>query len=181
MELGDKKLRVKKASIGIKQIPSIEMGINAMSMLAGTTSTESEESTVIQLLNLVTPDELMDNEEYEGMASPAHPSSMIKPGQANVEAEICDDVREECEKFGTIVEIKVPRPIGGSRQTPGIGKVYVRYTTTEASTKALRALAGRKFADRTVVTTYFPEVSRYPCPLATKVPESWTNTLAGEL
>jgi len=66
MELGDKKLKVRKASIGIKQVSGIEMGVNAMSMLAGTTSTESEESSVVQLLNMVTPDELMDNDDYEG-------------------------------------------------------------------------------------------------------------------
>lgn len=38
-----------------------------------------------------------------------------------------------------------------------MGKIYVKYETAEAATKALRALAGRKFADRTVVTTLFPE------------------------
>lgn len=71
--------------------------------------------------------------------------------------EICDDVREECSKYGQIVEIKVPRPVGGSRQSAGVGKIYVKYDTPESATKALKALAGRKFADRTVVTTYFPE------------------------
>lgn len=68
MELGDKRLKVWRASIGIKQVSGIEMGVNAMSMLAGTTSTDSEESSVIQLLNMVTPEELMDNDDYEGRA-----------------------------------------------------------------------------------------------------------------
>jgi splicing factor U2AF subunit len=39
-----------------------------------------------------------------------------------------------------------------------VGKIYIKFETPEIATKALRALAGRKFADRTVVTTYFPEV-----------------------
>ena len=76
---------------------------------------------------------------------------------ADVFTEICDDVRDECSKYGQIVEIKVPRPVGGSRQSAGVGKIFVKYDTPESATKALKALAGRKFADRTVVTTYFPE------------------------
>ncbi|KAF3769349.1 hypothetical protein M406DRAFT_345075 [Cryphonectria parasitica EP155] len=136
MELGDRHLKVRKASIGITQIASVEMGVNAMSMLAGTTSTDSEVTRVLQLLNMVTPEELMDPDDYE---------------------EICEDVRDECGKFGTILELKVPRPSGGSKQSAGIGKIYVKFDSPESATKALKALAGRKFADRTVVTTYFPE------------------------
>jgi splicing factor U2AF subunit len=81
--------------------------------------------------------------------------------------EIRDDVQEECEKFGAILAIKIPRPAGGSRQSAGVGKIFIKFETPESATKALRALAGRKFADRTVVTTYFPEVN-YPsaAPLA---------------
>jgi splicing factor U2AF subunit len=55
--------------------------------------------------------------------------------------------------------MKVPRPTGGSRQSNGVGKIFVKFDTPESAGKALRALAGRKFADRTVVTTYFSEVS----------------------
>jgi hypothetical protein len=67
MPLGEQKLKVKKASIGITQVAG-EMSVNAMSMLAGTTSTHAEASSrVLQLLNMVTPEELMDNDDYEGM------------------------------------------------------------------------------------------------------------------
>ena len=37
-----------------------------MSMLAGTTSDNLDEGRVLQLLNMVTPEELIDNEDYEG-------------------------------------------------------------------------------------------------------------------
>lgn len=60
--------------------------------------------------------------------------------------------------------MKIPRPSGGSRQSAGVGKIYVKFETADQTTKALTALAGRKFADRTVVTSYFPEV----CNLATE-------------
>ncbi|KAI8965897.1 hypothetical protein F5Y11DRAFT_310722 [Daldinia sp. FL1419] len=136
MVIGDKNLKVKKASIGITQVAGVEMGVNAMSMLAGTTANDSEETRVLQLLNMVTPEELMDNDDYQ---------------------EICEDVQEECSKFGKVLDLKVPRPTGGSRQSAGVGKIYVKFDTTESAKGALKALAGRKFADRTVVTTYFPE------------------------
>ncbi|KAK0751677.1 hypothetical protein B0T18DRAFT_74699 [Schizothecium vesticola] len=136
MMLGDHCLKVQKASIGITQVAG-EMGVNAMSMLAGTTAIDSDISRVLQLLNMVTPDELMDNDDYE---------------------EIRDDVQEECQKYGKIISVKIPRPVGGSRQSAGVGKIYVKFEAPESATKALQALAGRKFSDRTVVTTYFPEV-----------------------
>lgn len=71
MELGDKHLKVQRASIGNTQASGLEMGVNAMSMLAGTTSQGLEEGRVLQLLNMVTPEELIDNEDYEGKL-PSH-------------------------------------------------------------------------------------------------------------
>ncbi|KAL4941909.1 hypothetical protein BDV06DRAFT_193381 [Aspergillus oleicola] len=136
MELGDRHLKVVRASIGQTQAAGLDMGVNAMSMFAKTTSQDLESSRVLQLLNMVTPEELMDNEDYE---------------------EICDDVRDECSKFGRVIELKIPRPTGGSRQSPGVGKIFVKFETIEATTAALKTLAGRKFSDRTVVTTYFSE------------------------
>lgn len=66
MEIGDSVLKVQKACVGFQQASGLEMGVNAMSMLAGTTSTDLEHGRVLQLLNMVTPEELLDNEEYEG-------------------------------------------------------------------------------------------------------------------
>lgn len=75
--------------------------------------------------------------------------------------EILEDVREECSKYGNVLDIKVPRPSGGSRQSNGVGKIYVKYDQPQSAQKALQALAGRKFADRTVVVTFFGEVSYF--------------------
>ena len=66
MELGDKHLKVQRASIGLTQVSGLEMGVNAMSMLAGTTSQGLEEGRVLQLLNMVTAEELIDNDDYDG-------------------------------------------------------------------------------------------------------------------
>lgn len=65
---------------------------------------------------------------------------------------------EEAQKHGQVLEMKIPRPSMGSRQSAGVGKIFIKYSDTTGAKTALQALAGRKFADRTVVTTYFDEV-----------------------
>lgn len=160
MELGDKHLKVQRASIGVTQASGLEMGVTAMSMLAGTTSTDLEEGRVLQLLNMVTAEELIDNQEYEGLRKIFYSSFLSQARNADQNnTEICEDIKEECEKYGQVLEMKVPRPSGGSRQSNGVGKIFVKYDDADSARKALQALAGRKFADRTVVTTYFSEVS----------------------
>ena len=66
MALGDQPLKVQRASIGVSQAAGLEMSVNAMSMLAGTTSSDLAEGRVLQLLNMVTAEELMNDEDYQG-------------------------------------------------------------------------------------------------------------------
>ncbi|RMZ82058.1 hypothetical protein DV737_g2165, partial [Chaetothyriales sp. CBS 132003] len=138
MELGEAKIKVVRASTGFTQASGLELGVQAMSMFAGTQNSEIDGGRVLQLLNMVTAEELIDNEDFQ---------------------EICEDVQEECSKYGTILEMKIPRPSGGSRQSAGVGKIYLKYETSEDAKKALDSLAGRQFANRTVVVTYFDEAS----------------------
>lgn len=105
-------------------------------MFAKTTSQDMETGRVLQLLNMVTVDELLDNEDYE---------------------EIMEDIHEECSKYGKVLGLKIPRPSSGGRQQSGVGKIYVKFDTEQSATNALKALAGRKFSDRTVVVSYFGE------------------------
>ena len=53
------------------------------------------------LLNMVTPEELMEEEEYE---------------------DILEDIKEECNKYGVVRSVEIPRPIEGV-DVPGCGKV----------------------------------------------------------
>ena len=69
MELGEEHLKVQRASIGIQQVGG-EMSVNAMSLMAGTTSSDVEAGRVLCLMNMITPEELMDAEEADGMLSP---------------------------------------------------------------------------------------------------------------
>jgi splicing factor U2AF 65 kDa subunit len=153
MELGDSVLKVQRASIGIQQM-SGEMSVNAMSMMAGTTNSNSDASRVLCLMNMITPEELMDADEADGELPPTRYMTLILTFSY---LEILEDVKEECAKYGALLDVKMPRPTGGSRQNNGIGKIYIKYERPESAQKALAALAGRKFADRTVVVTVFGE------------------------
>jgi splicing factor U2AF subunit len=67
MDVGGKKLKVTKASIGPTQVANFDVGITAISGLASQTANDVEGSRVLQLLNMVTAEELLDNDDYEGM------------------------------------------------------------------------------------------------------------------
>lgn len=58
---------------------------------------------VLCLMNMVTPEDLMDEEDYE---------------------DILEDIRMECCKFGVVRSIEIPRPIEGV-EVPGLGKVII--------------------------------------------------------
>lgn len=58
-------------------------------------------TAVLCLLNMVLPEELLDDEDYE---------------------EILEDVQEECCKYGSVCSIEIPRPVHGV-EVPGCGKV----------------------------------------------------------
>lgn len=58
---------------------------------------------VLCLMNMVSPEELLDDEEYE---------------------EIVEDVRDECSKYGQVKSIEIPRPVDGL-EVPGTGKVDI--------------------------------------------------------
>ncbi|KAK2190005.1 hypothetical protein NP493_89g03006 [Ridgeia piscesae] len=130
---GDKKLIVQRASVGAKggqmpvqiQIPGLNM---TQVQAGGTIPTE-----VLCLMNMVTPEELEDEDEYE---------------------DILEDVKEECGKYGTVKSLEVPKPIKGI-EVPGVGKIYVEFNSVIDCQKAQQALAGRKFSNRVVVTSYY--------------------------
>ncbi|MEQ2188251.1 hypothetical protein GOODEAATRI_013128 [Goodea atripinnis] len=78
---------------------------------------------VLCLLNMVMPEELVDDEDYE---------------------EILEDIREECCKYGNVRSIEIPRPVDGV-EVPGCGKIFVEYVSPADCQKAMQALTGRKF------------------------------------
>ncbi|XP_028133474.1 splicing factor U2AF 50 kDa subunit-like [Diabrotica virgifera virgifera] len=132
MQLGDKRLIVQRASVGAKNttvLPAVQIQVPGLS-LVGASGPATE---VLCLLNMVTPDELKDEEEYE---------------------DILEDIKEECNKYGVVRSIEIPRPIDGV-EVPGCGKVFVEFNSVLDCQKAQQTLTGRKFSNRVVVTSYF--------------------------
>jgi len=134
MQLGDKKLIVQRASVGSKNTSAmntapVQIQVPGMAGISG----PGAPTEVLCLLNMVTPEELQEEEEYE---------------------DIVEDIREECSKYGAVKSIEIPRPVPGV-DVPGLGKVFIEFLGIPECQKAQHSLTGRKFSNRVVVTSYF--------------------------
>eukprot|EP00729_Bicosta_minor_P006164 gene6164-13264_t len=88
---------------------------------------------VLIMLNMLSREDLMNDEEYE---------------------DVMDDIRMECVKAGEVNSVKIPRPSADGSATPGMGKVFVEFADIPAAEAAQANLSGRKFGDKTVVTSF---------------------------
>ena len=171
MELGDRYLVVQRASIGAKPgqpgIPNLPFEafpeIPRPIMPAGDVSSPTE-ARILLMLNMVTPDDLVDDEEY---------------------SEIYEDVKDECSRYGPVEDLRIPRPVkkdksrwapgeGGQQaaldaqradEAAGVGRVYVKFISPTGANSALKALAGRSFAGRSIIATLLTEDSLTTPPL----------------
>jgi len=100
--------------------------------------------------------------------------------------EMVNDIRSECEKFGRVLNIVVPRPAkkiihdsvehftfddyrqgqissddssddDAAAQVPGLGKVFVEYDDASATELACSTMRGRTYDGRMVICTYHSE------------------------
>lgn len=171
MELGDRKLIVQRASAG-QRGPGAVSGMTGAN--AGALSSRSfglpnsnepgEPTKCMTMLNMVTPQELIDDGEY---------------------GEIVEDVRDECAKYGQVIDVRIPRPVAHSKgssaqawkktveeagsataqengqeeskEREGVGRVYVRFAEVAHCETALKAIAGRSFGGRLVIAAYIKE------------------------
>ncbi|XP_057794927.1 splicing factor U2af large subunit A-like isoform X2 [Salvia miltiorrhiza] len=159
LKVGDKTLTVRRATVSgqlkseqeyvlaqaqqhiaiQKMVLGAEAG--ALNIAGGQPPTNVEIPTkVLCLTEVVTTDELMDDGEYE---------------------EILEDMREECQKFGELIDVVIPRPVPDSAPSNGVGKVFLEYSDTAGCVKAKSALSGRKFGGNSVTALYYPEDKYY--------------------
>lgn len=95
----------------------------------------SVNSKVLRLSNMVTKEDLTDDNEFW---------------------DIRQDVMEECNTFGKVIQVIIPRIKDG--YPPGTeGFIFVEFENPFGSAQAKIALTGRKFAERTVIVDYFDE------------------------
>ncbi|KAI0073271.1 hypothetical protein K474DRAFT_1678020 [Panus rudis PR-1116 ss-1] len=167
MELGDKYLVVQRASVGAKPgqppipglyeaVPDIPKPILPVGDLSG------ENSRILLMLNMVVPEELTDDQEY---------------------ADIYEDIKEECGRYGEVEDLRIPRPVKKDKlkwgdsgvdaalaaqradEAAGVGRVYVKYRDPESAKAALKSLAGRSFAGRSIIATLLADDSQTTPPL----------------
>jgi hypothetical protein len=95
-------------------------------------------STVLVLKNMVSVEELADDTEYN---------------------EILSETREECERFGEVEDLKIPRPLhsGSKIEVKGIGNIYVLFDSKASASKARGAMHGRMFAGNKVEGEFLDE------------------------
>lgn len=84
---------------------------------------------VLRLLNVIDDSHLYNEDEYE---------------------DIIEDMKEECQKYGTVVSLLIPK------ENPGKGQVFVEYANAGDSKEAQRLLTGRTFDGKFVVATFYP-------------------------
>ncbi|KAF3656852.1 Splicing factor U2af large subunit B, partial [Capsicum annuum] len=71
--------------------------------------------------------------------------------------EIMEDVTMECENFGKLVKIVIPRPRPDGEPTPGVGKVYLEFEDVETSSRAQQGLNDRKYGSKFIVALFYPK------------------------
>ncbi|KAJ4714449.1 U2 snRNP auxiliary factor large subunit [Melia azedarach] len=141
IKMGDKTLTVRRANQGANQ-PKPEqesvllhaqqqIALQRLMLQPGAVATK-----VVCLTQVVTADELKDDEEYE---------------------DILEDMRQEGGKFGTLVNVVIPRPSPDGEPLPGVGKVFLEYADVDGATKARTGMNGRKFGGNQVVAVFYPE------------------------
>lgn len=165
MELGDKYLVVQRASVGAKPgqppVPGLEGYGEIPKPILPATDMDSSEATILLMLNMVVPEDLHDDQEY---------------------ADIYEDIKDECSNYGAVADLRIPRPVKKDKtkwgesgidataaqridEAAGVGRVYVKYHSPDSARNALKALAGRSFAGRSIIATLLSEDSSTTPPL----------------
>lgn len=155
LEIGDKKLKVQrlgqaedKKKEGVKKAPTKEKETSYLLMFPRLRDPLVQAcltvpvicatpSRVLQLLNICGVEDLFDSEFVQ---------------------ELTNDVREECERFGTIEKVEVPLPdLRTGKCAASVGKVFVKFAYQISAKQARFRLNGRTYARRTVIASFYPE------------------------
>ncbi|CAN0465552.1 unnamed protein product, partial [Laminaria digitata] len=102
-----------------------------------------------------------------GVVSTARPTTtlrlnnMLTAGDLEDESglgDIEEETKEECEKFGSVKSVHIPRPSTTNEQEkPGVGFVFVAFDGVDSSAKAAASLRARTFDGRKLEVTYWDE------------------------
>jgi len=119
----------------IASIPSSAALIDSVPPLTTSLSNNMMNSRILVLHNMVTDEDLESDDNYYALM---------------------DEVREECEKYGPLLDMRIPRPSDGYNPS-SIRKIYLVYSTIGDAVNAHKELSGRQFGSSTVETTFFKQ------------------------
>eukprot|EP00879_Flechtneria_rotunda_P005031 GHRR01005307.1.p1 GENE.GHRR01005307.1~~GHRR01005307.1.p1 ORF type:complete len:278 (+),score=114.21 GHRR01005307.1:1140-1973(+) len=143
LKMGDRTLTVRRATEGAKgadgsaaSLPGVVLPGLAAGSLAGLTGAFAGASRIVVLKNAVEIDELRNPSEYE---------------------EIMQDMQDECNKYGAVIKLTIPRPTADNPNPIGLGLVIIEYADVNAALKAKQAMHGRKFGGHVVEGTFLQE------------------------
>ncbi|KAJ0265837.1 RNA recognition motif domain-containing protein [Hirschfeldia incana] len=141
IKMGNKALTVRRAVQGaVQHEPEQEdiflhaqqqIALQRLTLQPGGTPTK-----IVCLTQVVTADDLGDDEEYEYIMA---------------------DMKQEGGKFGNLVNVVIPRPNPDQDPAPGIGKVFLEYADVDGAAKARSGMNGRTFGGNQVVAVYYLE------------------------
>lgn len=99
------------------------------------------ESNVLILLNVIHPEDLKNEVIYQ---------------------ELTNDIKDECSKYGKILDIKIPKPSTDYKRNlksidTSVGKIFVKFENEQGAKRASKLLNGRKYNERTVLVSFLPE------------------------
>jgi splicing factor U2AF subunit len=69
----------------------------------------------------------------------------------------CHALQDECNKYGAVIKLTIPRPSADNASPNGLGLVIIEYADVNAALKAKQAMHGRKFGGHVVEGTFLQE------------------------
>lgn len=93
-------------------------------------------TTVIRLSNMTTDEDLTDDTLFN---------------------ELVEDVSDECNSYGQVKSIVIPRGGNSAKELEGKGQIFVHFADTDSAQRSLKAVAGRRFNGRIVLAAFYPE------------------------
>ena len=97
------------------------------------TANNQKVTTCLELLNMVTIEELNDDEEYN---------------------DIIEDIQDEMMKYGQVIQIYIPKV----KNSIHLGKIFIQFNTIESCQIAYKAMSKKKFSGKQIIANYIQEI-----------------------
>lgn len=130
-------MNIRDAFLHVKKVQSTTLLQDDTLLIA---NREVPPSCCLVLTNLILPEMVTDMNEY---------------------TDVEDETFEEMETYGKVEQVIAPKPSYGYKPgqplEPGVGKVFVKFSSIDEAHVGKRAMEGRRFEGRIVEAKFYPE------------------------